>query len=166
MCCDLHLVCSARKANKAHDTFDSDIIKNWRKPVLRSCAVSLADVGNRSHRGLTAAVGFYFASNRGRPELGRSPRRRIFGKRLSNTSSGLKTGWIKNAVTLILRNYHGGCKSCPRQRARGLWLVASVPRDFKNAEVCPKDATVQATVNPKGFAVCNRVEPKMLSIQI
>ena len=76
--------------------------------------------------------------DRGNPELGRSPRRRISGIRLSNTLAGCKTGRVKNAVTLILRNYHGNCESYPRQRVNSLWLVASVLRDSKSSEPRPQ----------------------------
>lgn len=44
------------------------------------------------------------------------------------------------------------------------WL-GRVPRHSKSSEPRPKSTSIQATVNPFGFAVCNRPEPKAQSIQ-
>jgi len=51
------------------------------------------------------------------------PQREITIKRLKNTLVGLKTGRVKNSMTLCLRNYHGCCESYPRQWVIGFgWL--------------------------------------------
>lgn len=53
-----------------------------------------------------------------------------------------------------------------RVRARGLWLVASEPRDTSKApNLVLKEQAFQAAADPPGFAVCNRPEPKEQSVQ-
>ena len=61
----LECFCSARKANKNHEKFDSDIIKTCAKTrVFARGEVRLAGVGIVPRVGLTAGAGFLFAVNR------------------------------------------------------------------------------------------------------
>lgn len=128
--------------------FDSRVRVEAYKPRLRNIVRSSNRAGHRPCVGLTADTGFYLPTNRCQAGAWLLPQREITIKRLSNTPVGLKTGWVKNAMTRFLRNYHSCCESCPRKRTIGFgWLP--VCREIpKTHTLVRKETTIQCTANP------------------
>jgi len=108
-----------------------------------------------------------FALNRAVPAgNGPAPHRRINHKRADNHAHcDLTTGWVKKPCrSLCVTNTAAVCHACVK--ARGLRLVVCEPRDTKSSESRPKRANDSSNSKfLRGFAVCNRSEPNMQSIQ-
>ena len=78
-------------------------------------------------------------------------------KRAENTASGLKTGWLKNGVKLILLNFRARCDA-PRARGNGFdWLSVCPSRPKAPSRAHSGD--VQAQRFPSGFRCGNRPQP-------